>query len=47
MEPFALLDALHFFRDWLYRCFNRRADALFELGDAIPYCGGQCPRRST
>jgi len=32
MDP---LDTLRTFRDSLYRCFNRRADALFELGDAI------------
>jgi hypothetical protein len=32
MEP---LDVLRAFRDSLYRCFERRADALFELGDAI------------
>jgi hypothetical protein len=32
MEP---LDALRTFRDSLYRCFERRADALFELADAI------------
>jgi hypothetical protein len=32
MEP---LDELRAFRDSLYRCFERRADALFELGDAI------------
>ena len=29
------LDSLHAFRDSLYRCFDRRADALFELTDAI------------
>ena len=29
------LDALRAFRDSLYRCFDRRADALFELGDAV------------
>jgi hypothetical protein len=32
MEP---IDALRAFRDSLYRCFDRRADALFELGDAL------------
>ncbi len=32
MEP---LDALRALRDSLYRCFDRRADALFELTDAI------------
>ncbi len=35
MEPFASLDTLRAFRGSLYRCFDRRADALFELGDAI------------
>jgi hypothetical protein len=35
MEPLAPLDALHAFRGSLYRCFDRRADALFELGDAL------------
>jgi hypothetical protein len=32
MQP---LDVLRTFRDSLYRCFERRTDALFELGDAI------------
>jgi hypothetical protein len=32
MEP---LDVLRAFRDLLYRCFKRRANALFELGNAI------------
>jgi len=32
MEP---LDTLRAFRDSLYRCFDRRADALFELGEAV------------
>ncbi len=32
MEPH---DALHAFRHSLYQCFHRRADALFELTDAI------------
>ena len=36
MEP---LDALHTFRNSLYRCFDRRADALFELGDAVLTAG--------
>jgi hypothetical protein len=36
MEP---LDALRAFRASLYRCFDRRADALFELGDAILTAG--------
>jgi hypothetical protein len=35
MEPFAPLDALRAFRGSLYGCFDRRADALFELGDAV------------
>jgi hypothetical protein len=30
---------LHGFRDSLYRCFGRRADALFELTDAILTAG--------
>ena len=36
MEP---IDALRTFRDSLYRCFERRADALFELGDALLTAG--------
>ena len=32
MQP---LDLLHAFRNSLYRCFDRRSDALFELTDAI------------
>ena len=32
MEPF---DALRAFRRSLYDCLQRRADALFELADAI------------
>ncbi len=35
MERSDALDALRTFRDSLYRCFDRRADALFELADAI------------
>ncbi len=35
MERYDALDALRTFRDSLYRCFDRRADALFELADAI------------
>jgi hypothetical protein len=35
MEQSDALDALHTFRESLYRCFDRRADALFELTDAI------------
>jgi hypothetical protein len=33
------LDSLHAFRDSLYRCFDRPADALFELTDAILTAG--------
>lgn len=33
------IDALRAFRDSLYRCFDRRADALFELGDALLTAG--------
>ena len=33
------LDSLHAFRDSLYRCFKRRADALFELTDALLTAG--------
>lgn len=36
MEP---IDALRTFRDSLYRCFDQRADALFELGDALLTAG--------
>jgi hypothetical protein len=32
MEP---SDVLRAFRQSLYECFNRRADALFELTDAV------------
>jgi DDE superfamily endonuclease len=39
MEPLAPLDALRAFRGSLYRCFDRRADALFELGDAVLTAG--------
>ena len=35
MEPSAPLDALRAFRGALYRCLDRRADALFELGDYL------------
>jgi DDE superfamily endonuclease len=35
MERSDALDALHTFRKSLYRCFDRRADALFELTDAL------------
>jgi hypothetical protein len=33
------LDALRTFRDSLYRCFDRHADALFELTDALLTAG--------
>ncbi len=33
------LDGLHTFRNSLYRCFGRRADALFELADALLTAG--------
>ncbi len=33
------LDALRHFRNSLYRCFGRRADALFELTDALLTAG--------
>jgi DDE superfamily endonuclease len=33
------LDSLHAFRNSLYRCFDRRADALFELTDALLTAG--------
>jgi hypothetical protein len=33
------LDSLRAFRGSLYRCFDRRADALFELTDAILTAG--------
>src|SRR5918992_1699061 len=36
MEP---IDALRTFRDSLYRCFDQRTDALFELGDALLTAG--------
>lgn len=35
MKPSDELDALRQFRHGLYECFERRADALFELTDAI------------
>jgi hypothetical protein len=35
MERSDALDALHTFRKSLYRCFDRRTDALFELTDAL------------
>jgi|tagenome__1003787_1003787.scaffolds.fasta_scaffold20765864_1 hypothetical protein len=39
MEPCDALQTLHTFRHSLYECFNRRADALFELTDAILTAG--------
>src|SRR5215213_1533525 len=39
MERSNALDVLHAFRKSLYRCFDRRADALFELADAILTAG--------
>jgi hypothetical protein len=39
MGYFTALDALRTFRNSLYQCFDRRADALFELGDAILTAG--------
>jgi hypothetical protein len=33
------LDCLRAFRNSLYRCFGRRADALFELADALLTAG--------
>jgi hypothetical protein len=33
------LEDLHAFRNSLYRCFERRADALFELADALLTAG--------
>ena len=33
------LDSLRAFRHSLYRCFERRADALFELTDALLTAG--------
>ena len=41
------LDSLRAFRDSLYRCFARRADALFELADALLTTPAQSLRRST
>jgi hypothetical protein len=37
MEPPDDLEALRHFRHCLHKCFERRADALFELTDAITY----------
>ena len=47
MERSDSLDALRAFRDSLYECFERRADALFELTDAILTADVIPPRRST
>lgn len=35
MEPCNALETLRTFRHSLYECFDRRADALFEITDAI------------
>jgi hypothetical protein len=40
MDPSTAFDDLRTFRRSLHRCFDRRADALFELGDAILTAGG-------
>ena len=40
MEPY---DALHAFRRSFYGCLHRRADALFELADAILAADGAAP----
>jgi hypothetical protein len=40
MEP---LDILHAFRNSLYRCFDRRSDALFDLTDALLTQDGDAP----
>jgi hypothetical protein len=40
MEP---SDVLRAFRQSLYECFDRRADALFELTDALLTAGGAVP----
>jgi len=37
------LNDLRTFRDSLYRCFERRADALFELADALLTAAGSVP----
>ena len=39
MDTSTAFDDLHTFRRSLYRCFDRRADALFELTDAILTAG--------
>ena len=38
-SPAHPLSSLRTFRDSLYRCFDRRADALFELTDALLNAG--------
>jgi hypothetical protein len=38
-SPAQLLDSLRAFRDSFHRCFDRRADALFELTDALLTAG--------
>ncbi len=43
MERSDALDALRTFRDFLYECFDRRSDALFELTDAILSADGPTP----
>jgi hypothetical protein len=43
MEPFDALETLRTFRNSLYECFDRRADALFELTDAILTTAGILP----
>ena len=37
------LNDLRSFRDSLYQCFERRADALFELADALLSAAGTVP----
>jgi hypothetical protein len=39
MDRHVLLNSLRVFRDSFYRCLDRRADALFELTDAILTAG--------
>jgi len=41
------LDSLHAFRNSLCRCFDRRADALFELTDALLTALAPSPRHLT
>jgi hypothetical protein len=35
MEPYAAFETLHTFRNFLYECFGRRADAL-SLSSLMP-----------